>query len=294
MSSSDHPFHLWIASDDAQAVVAMLPLKIAGAQLKHEWGSITDLRALRPAPRSRNFGGLIVLALIVVVISAALCLGGAPLMVVLILAALVIGPGSVAFFREESPGHVVAPDLQKFPEIHRVLDAGEEREDFLDLVELAERAGRSLPALDGLVDAADAGEALAHALWVGADALGRRKQLRSLVDGLKQNNPNRPSATSRAAGYLTEQRKKAKGLWDQANEKLARVQATLEAAAVAGENFIREQELMEAARRGEEALVGLAPHDLEVPGDASGQLAEGTAAVLDAYRELNDLYGDRS
>ncbi len=293
MSPSDHPFRLWIASDDEQVVVALCPLRISGEQLKHEWGNLTDLRVLPPLPRSSGADGLPVATLLAVSLGGALCFSGAPPMVALILAGLAALVVYARSLRKDLPGRVVAPGLKKYPDIHRVLDAPEEREDFLDLVELAERVGQVLPALNGMVDPADSAKALAQALWDGADILNRRKELRSVVEGLKRHDHAGLSEASRAVQYLAAQRTKASDLLEQVDAELARLAANLEAAAIAGENFSREQELLDAALQAEETLVGLASQELIAGSDASEQLAEETSAVLDAYRELNELYGGK-
>ncbi|MFE9203409.1 hypothetical protein [Micromonospora sp. NPDC007230] len=260
MSPSDPPFHLWIAADDTRTIAALAPLKISRTPLKHEWGSITDLRAVPVPQKSHNIAGIIVLATLVLIGAFGLCLSGAPALVIFILAALVLGIGLAATTSKAPAARVVAPDQKAFPALHHTLDEEEEREDFFDLVESAERAGRALPAVEKVIDPAEGGQLLAQVLWEGADVLSRRQQLRPQLVRQQQWTPT-ASPSSHAAQALAEQREKVTAQWDQTEAELARIRTALELAAVAAEN---------------------AAHD-----------PDAIVAVREAYRELADVYGER-
>ncbi|MCW3817866.1 hypothetical protein ONA91_25790 [Micromonospora sp. DR5-3] len=260
MSPSDPPFHLWIAADDTRTVAALAPLKMSRTPLKHEWGSITDLRAVPVPPKSPNIAGIIVLATLVLIGAVGLCLSGAPFLVIFILAALALAIGLAATTSKAPAARVVAPDQEAFPALHHTLGEDEEREDFFDLVESAERAGRALPAVEEVIDPAEGGQLLAQVLWEAADVLSRRQQLRPQVVRQQQRTPT-ASPSSHAAQALAEQREKVTALWDQTEAELARIRTALELAAVAAEN---------------------AAHD-----------PDAIDAVREAYRELADVYGER-
>lgn len=261
MSPSEPPFHLWIAADNTRTVAAMAPLKVSRPSVKQEWGSITDLRAVPVAQNSPNVAGIIVLVTLVVVGAFGLCLSGAPFLVIFILAALVLGAGLAATLSKAPPAQVVAPDEAAFPELHRTFEKTEERTDFFELVRLAERAGRSLPAVEDVIDPVEGGQLLAQAVWEAADVLSRRQQLRPQV--VRQQHQQVPTAStnSPAANSLAEQREKARALWDQTQAEFSRIQTALELAAVASENAVHDPDALEA--------------------------------VLEAYRELADVYGER-
>ncbi|WP_157744517.1 hypothetical protein [Micromonospora viridifaciens] len=230
------------------------------APLKHEWGSITDLRAVPVPHKSSNLAGIIVLAALVLIGAFGLCLSGAPFLVIFFLAALVLGIGLAASLSKVPPAQVVAPDEAAFPALHRTLHEEKERADFLELIELAERAGRALPAVEGAIDPVEGGELLAQALWEAADVLSRRQQLRPQVVRQQQPTPT-VSPSSPAAQALAEQREKAGALWEETEAELARIRTALELAGVAAEN---------------------AAHD-----------PSALDAVHEAYRELADVYGER-
>ncbi|MFC8616585.1 hypothetical protein ACFT9M_09235 [Micromonospora purpureochromogenes] len=261
MSPSDHPFHLWIASDATRTVAALAPLKVSGARVKNEWGSITYLRAVPVPQNSPNVAGIIVLATLVVLGAFGLSLNGAPFLVVFILAALVLGLGLAATVSNTPPAQVVAPDQAVFPELHHTLERVEEREEFFGLMGLAERAGVALPAVQKVIDPAEGGQLLAQVLWEAADVLGRRQQLRPQVVR-QQHQPTRiASPNSHAANLLAEQREKVGALWDQIDAELSRIQTALELAALAAENAAHHPAALDAVR--------------------------------EAYRELAEVYGER-
>jgi hypothetical protein len=258
---SDHPFHLWIATDHTRTVAALTPLKVSRGPLRHEWGSITDLRAAPVASTSPNVVSIVVLVALVAVVTLGLCGSGAPLVVILVLAVLALGVGLAATLSKTPPGEVQTPDLAKFPEIHRSLSAPEERRDFFGLLALAERAGRTLPALEDAVDPSEGGQSLAEALWEGADILSRRQQLRPQMQTPGAQSVPQGHVASRVAEALAEQKARSQRLWDETNEAFSRLRTALELAAVAGENAAHDPQAIEAAR--------------------------------EAYQELDDLYGGK-
>lgn len=261
MARSEPSYHLWIATDDSRTVVALAPLRVSGSPLRHEWGSITNLRALPPSKSSPNLPAAVLLVAVVALGVVGLCFGGAPVAVTLILAALALLVGSVVTLSKPPPSQVEEPpDRKRFPELYRTLESTGDREDFLDLVGLAERAGRALPDVAGVIDPGEGGELLAQVLWESAVVLDRRQQLRpQVLHRSSDRTAAADSSASRVAQSLIEQRERIKASWDKIEAELSRIRTALELAAVAAEN---------------------AAHD---PG-ASG-------AVREAYRELADVYG---
>ena len=260
MSPSEPAFHLWIAVDEARVVTGLAPLKVTRSPLRHEWGSITDLRAVPAGPESSKVPGVIVLCTVAMLVSAVLCGSGAPVLVVLFLVALLLALGVAGIMSKKPPPQVEAPDQAAFPTLHHTLTGGEEREDFLDLVELAERAGRALPGVSAVVDSTEGAELLAQVLWEASDVLSRRQQLRTQLRR-QQQSATTGDASSRVSQALTEQRRRVSGLWAETEAELTRIRDALELAAVAAEN---------------------AAHD-----PSAGE------AVREAYRELADVYGER-
>ncbi|MFI6231539.1 hypothetical protein ACIBCR_30010 [Micromonospora echinospora] len=255
MSPSESPFHLWIAMDDTRTVVALAPLKVSRNPARHEWGSITDLRAEPETERSESVPRIIVLSTLVLIGSFGLYLTGAPGPVVFLLAVLALGVGSASYLYKPPPATVVTRDEAAFPELHRTLESARERTEFADLLGTAERAGRVLPAVEAAVDPAEGGELLAQVLWEAADVLSRRQQLRPQVS--KTQSASAGPAASRAAQALEEQRGAAQALWMQTEAELERIQTALELAAVAAENVVHDSGALKAVREAYEELVAV-------------------------------------
>ncbi|MER5336782.1 hypothetical protein [Micromonospora sp. NPDC002717] len=229
--------------------------------LKHEWGSLTHLRAMPASKGPPTVVSVVVLCTVVLIATLLLCLSAAPVLVILILATLFLGVGLMAILSKTPPPQVVAPDEAAFPELHRTLDRREEREEFLDLMAMAEQAGRALPAVAEAIDPAEGGELLAQVLWEAADVLSRRQRLRHQVAGQRHQPAPTAAPGSHAARSLEEQRAKVRSLSEQNKAELARIQTAVELAAVAAEN---------------------AAHDPDAVG-----------AVREAYNELAAVYGER-
>ncbi|MCW3843709.1 hypothetical protein ONA70_26760 [Micromonospora yasonensis] len=260
MSPSEPPFHLWIATDDSRTVAALAPLKMPRAPIKHEWGSITDLRAVPVPEKSPNLAAIVVLATLTLIGALGLFLSGVPPLAVFVVAALVLGLCLAGAMSQAPPPKVVAPEQAAFPELHQTLYGKEEREEFLGLVGLAERAGRALPTVEKATDPVEGGRLLAQVLWEATDVLSRRQQLRPQVV-CQQRPASDALPNSPAAQALAEQREKARALWKETEDELSRIQTALELAVIAAENATHD------------------PAALEV--------------VREAYRELADVYGER-
>jgi hypothetical protein len=75
-------------------------------------------------------------------------------------------------------------------------------------------------------------------------------------------------------------------LWRETGASANRILAGINAAALAGENLIREQRIGATADRAEQAIAQLTAADRARSVEAGPELAERTAAVVAAYREL--------
>jgi hypothetical protein len=115
--------------------------------------------------------------------------------------------------------------------------------------------------------------------------MARRQQVRRLRTELTDAARHDLPADSPAVQALAEQRLRAEALWRSTAAAANRILAGINAAALAGENLIREQRVGDTAREAELAIsrltVGGPPQT-----DAGPELAERTAAVIAAYREL--------
>ncbi|HEY0696442.1 MAG TPA: hypothetical protein VGD43_01360 [Micromonospora sp.] len=259
-------FHLWIARDPMTTAVALRPVTVSGTAHRHQWAGVTDVTAGPAADRAwveRQTNLLTGIALAGALASYGM---GVHWWLALPAAAIVVVLIRRATAWVACPGTVVAPDLDRQPHLHRVLVTRPERAAFEQLTVLAERIGRILPALDGLIDRREAGELLAQALWDGAELLTRRQELRAVrydltwFDGDESYQPDR--------AVHQDQRDRTGRLWADIDAELGRLTACLTDVATTGEQCARDR------------------------GSASGQRpADGTVAVLAAYRELTDLFG---
>ncbi|MEH0820718.1 MULTISPECIES: hypothetical protein [unclassified Micromonospora] len=295
MASSENYVHLWIASDAKTTAVALTEVGVSGRSRVHEWGSVTDTTPEAPMTREAASRRAAQQIMLVAVVFGGLCMaGGGAYAGLLISGGLVLSlVAIVGSVRAEQPGRVRTPSMRSFPDIHRVLSTPQEQRTFRALVKLAERVGRTLPELDELVEPNEAGELLAQALWDGAKTLARKQDVRAVRDDLRRHETHASDESSRAHRDLMHQRQQADALWEEVNGDLAKLVAQLTAAAESGERFIRDQDLDVTLQRTEKALAELSTDLMAGPSGASEQLADETTAVLDAYNELNDLYGGK-
>jgi hypothetical protein len=129
-----------------------------------------------------------------------------------------------------------------------------------------------------------------HSLTRALDELGgllvRRQELRRLraeIAGVRRQDV---PADSPAVQALAAQRDRADHLWRETGVRTNRILRSLDRAALAGEAFIRERQIGETARQAEFVLAGLADQHAATVAEAGPELADRTAAVITAYREL--------
>jgi len=254
------PKGLHVGIDAEKIVVSPLPLKMrTGRAKRSRHGSVTEVVPVPSSGRGREerirFASQLTLALVAFI--------------------------AVEQARAARTGVIALPK----GEGSHVLHAVEERFAFERAFVVAKRVRRTWPALRYMIDPDDADRSLSAALAELAGIMGRRQQIRRLRDELAQATRHDLPADSPAVRALAEQRLKAEALWRSTATAANRILASINAAALAGENLIREQGIGETARQAELAisrLTAAGPPQTE----AGPELAERTAAVITAYREL--------
>ena len=278
------PKGLHIGIDAEKVVVSPYPLKMRVGRAKRvRWGSVTEVVPAPPSGRAREdrvrFCSQLVLVL--VVLSAVLSALG--------IAWWAAGAGSVALVafvavEQARAARVGSIALPRGDGAH-VLHAAEERAAFERALVVARRVRRTWPALRHMIDPDAADRSLTSALGELAAIMSRRQQIRRLRDELAGAAPHDLPADSPAVQALVEQRLRVEGIWRSTAGAANRILASINAAALAGENLIREQRIGETAREAELAISRLTAAGA-APSDAGPELAERTAAVIAAYREL--------
>ncbi|MEU8231107.1 hypothetical protein AB0C12_16050 [Actinoplanes sp. NPDC048967] len=278
------PKGLHIGIDTEKVVVSPGPLKMrTGRARRVRWGSVTEVVPVAPSGRSRQdrirFASQ--LTLVLVMLSAVLSALG--------IAWWLAAGGSVALvaFVAVEQARAARTAIIAMPKGDRahVLVAAEERAAFERAFAVAKRVRRTWPALRHMIDSDDADRSLSAALEELAAIMARRQQIRCLREELAQATRHDLPADSPAVQALAEQRLRVEALWRSTAGAANRILASINAAALAGENLIREQRIGDTAREAELAisrLTAAGPPRTE----AGPELAERTAAVIAAYREL--------
>ncbi len=167
----------------------------------------------------------------------------------------------------------------------RVLWSPRERAAFERAVLAARRIRRTWPGLSGMVDPVTADLSLTHALDDLATVLVRQQEIRRLRAELSAVRHADVPADSPAVRALAEQRERTEELGRETGEQAGRILRSLDAIALAGETFLHEQRIGACVRDAEQVLAGLAAAAAP-PAESGPDLADRTAAVLSAYREL--------
>ncbi len=279
------PRVLHIGIDAEKIVVAPHPLTTrAGRARRHTTGSITEVVPVPGSERSRadrtRFAARLALPLLV--LGAVPGAFGLPWWagpaVAMALVALVAREQS----RSARTGVLAVP----VGDTAHVLVAREERAAYERAVVVSRRIRRTWPALGGLVDPADADRTLTRALSELAALMARRQQIRRLRTELQTARHGEVPAGSPALLALAAQRSRVERLWRTTGDQANRMLASIDEAALAGESLIREQRLQQTAREAERAITRLALAGPVPVIEAGPELAERTAAVIAAYREL--------
>jgi hypothetical protein len=275
---------LHVGIDTEKVVVAPVPLRMrTGRARRRRLGTVTEVVPVPPSGRTRDdrirFASQ--LSLVLLAFAAVLVGLGVPWWMP--------AAGSVALVayvadqqrRAARTGCLAVPA----GDCH-VLYAREERDAYQRAVAVARRVRRTWPALEHMIDPDDADRSLARALDDLAAVMGRRQQIRRLRAELAGIDDRNLPVDSPAVLALAAQRARVEVLCRETAASANRIIAAMTAAALTGENLIRESRIGQTARDAELAISRLAAADLARSVEAGPELAERTAAVVAAYREL--------
>ena len=276
---------LHIGIDAEKVVVAPVPLRMrTGRAQRRRRGTVTEVVPLPPSGRTRadRIRFAFQVSLVLLVFCAVLAALGIPWW-----APAAGSVALVAFVAEQQrraarTGYLAVPGGD---DVH-VLDTREERVAYERAVAVARRVRQTWPALEHMVDPGDADRSLARALDDLAAVMSRRQEIRRLRAELAAIDDQKLPAASPAVLALAEQRARVDALWRETGASANRIIAAINAAALAGDNFIRERRIGETARHAELAITRLAVAGRARSLEAAPELAERTAAVVAAYREL--------
>jgi hypothetical protein len=274
---------LFIGADAEKTVVSAYRLKTrTGRARRSRAGTVTELRPVPPSGRSREVRVTFLarLSLPLALVSTLMFAAGVPGWLI---AAIFLTTIGVAGWDDRRRAQRTIFEIPREPGA-RVLRTPEERAAYGRAVAVARRIRRTWPALPGMIDPEAADHTLTHALDDLASLLVRRQEIRRLRTGLDGVRVDNVPADSPAALALAEQRDRTEQLWLYSAAQANRILRSIEETALAGETFVREQRIGATARQAELALARLtvgAP-----PAESAPELAEGTAVVLAAYREL--------
>ena len=274
---------LHIGIDADKAVVSAHGIRTrTGRARRRRTGTVIESVPVPPSGRSRDMRVTFLarLGLPLIFLSAVLYAAGVPWWLLAAGTATTLGLVWRRDLRAAQPASFALP---RDPDA-RVLRTAEERAAYARAVAVAGRVRRTWPRLAGMIDPVTADRSLTRALDDLATLLVRRQEIRRLRTGLDGYRPPNIPADSPAVAALDAQRERAEELWLDTAEQANRILRSIDAAAVAGETFLHERQMGETAQRAERVLARLtagAP-----PADTAPELADRTAAVLDAYREL--------
>jgi hypothetical protein len=294
---SARPSRLHIGIDAEKVVVGPYPLKMrSGRATRTRWGSMTEVVPAPGSGRTRDTRIRFVcqVALALLLLSAVLNGVGLAWWVGPSISAVIIGFIARDQARAAVVGTIALPRVPAEDRTLQVLYAKDERVAFERTFAVAKRVQRTWPALRDMIDPAEAEPMLARALSDLAAVFVRRQQIRRLRRELGEVHHADLPADSPAVQALAAQRQRLETLWREAGDEANRHILSINAAAVAGENLIREQEIGATAREAERAIAHLTASVPVGPAAAVGggaDLADRTQAVIGAYRELSARYG---
>jgi hypothetical protein len=276
---------LHIGADSEKVVVAPYPLRMrTGRAGRRRTGSVTELVPAPPSGRTRadriRFAARLALPLLI--LSAVLDAVGIPWWAPAAGTVALVGWVVREQARAARTGSIAVP----VGDDCHVLVAAEERAAYVRAVVLSRRVRRTWPELGGLIDPADADRTLTRALDELAALLARRQQIRRLRAELSEVDHADLPPNSAAVQALAAQRHRVETLWRETGAQANRMLSGINTAALAGENLIREQGVHRTARDAELAISRLAVAGPRPAVPAGPELAERTAAVIAAYRDL--------
>jgi hypothetical protein len=274
---------LHIGADAEKVVVSPYPLRMReGRATRRRTGSVTEVLPAGPSGRSREARVAIAcrVALPLIVLTAFLYAVGLPWWLPALASATALTLLWRRMARAARSGRLAVPADQE----SRVLWSEPERVAFERAVTVSRRIRRTWPALPDMIDPVTADRSLTRALGDLAGQMARRQEIRRLRAELQDVRGHGVPEDSPAVLALGAQRERVEKLWLETAESANRVLRSLNAAAQAGETFVREQRINDTTRAAEHVLASLVPD--AVPAEAGPELAARTEAVISAYREL--------
>ncbi|GGK88217.1 hypothetical protein [Mangrovihabitans endophyticus] len=277
---------LHLGIDAEKVVVAQRPLKMrAGRSRRRSAGSVSEAVPLPGTGRSIGdrvrFAGRLAMALGAA--GAVFALSGVvPWQISACLGAAVVIAVFAGQTRSAPTGVFAVPHGDR---VH-VLWASAERAAFARVMDVARRIRRTWPDLAGMIDPQVADHDLTRALDELAALLARRQEIRrlraELADAARADLP--PGSSAMIA--LAERRDRVEQLWQETGVTANRMLSAVDAAALAGESWIREQRLRQTTRDADLMLSRITAGIAQPAAESGAELAERTAAVVAAYREL--------
>ncbi len=274
---------LHIGTDTEKIVVSTYRLRMrSGRARRRRTGSVTEVVPVPPSGRSREsrVASVARLSLSLILLTAVLYGFGVPWWLPAAGSAAAIAGRWRRLTRDSRPGLLAVPTADGT----RVLWALPERVAFDRALTVSRRIRRTWPALSDMIDPAVADRALTRALDDLAGLMARRQEIRRLRSDLAEVRVQDVPDDSPALLALDAQRERVEQLWLSTAEQANRILRSLDAAARAGETFVREQRIGETARAAEQVLATLAVG--APPTGTAPELAARTEAVISAYREL--------
>ncbi len=287
---------LHVGADGEKVVVSSCPLRVRSGRVRRERaGSVVEFVPRAPDGRDREARVVLVSRVALPLVLAAAVLSAAGISWWLAAAGCVAAVAAV--WRRQA--RAAQPAVFAIPrggdadgEIGsrdgaaeaRVLWTLPERAAMLDALDGSRRVRRTWGALGGMVDPVLADRALTRALAELADVLVRRQELRRLREGLAGVRDADIPVDSPARLAADTQRERVEQAWREAGAEANRILRGIDAAARAGEGFIRERQVAATARHAERTLARVAGGG--APLESGPELADRTEAVIAAYREL--------
>jgi hypothetical protein len=279
------PAELHIGMDAEKTVISPYALRLrTGRAVRHSAGSVTEVVPVDPsgADRAARVASASRLSFVLIFVSAGLYGVGVPWWLPF---AASLAAVAAVWQRQSRAAHVASFEIPAGEGVH-VLRTEQERAVFRRAVGVSRRIRRTWPGLPGMIDPELADRSLTGALDELGGLLVRRQELRRLRAEIAGVRDQDVPADSPAVLALAAQRERADRLWRETGGQANRILRSLDRTALAGEAFLREREIGETARQAELVLSGLADqHPAPVAG-AGPELADRTAAVITAYREL--------
>ncbi len=273
---------LYIGADEEKVVVSVRPVRARTGRVRHRrTGSMIEAVLRPPSGRGRDvrLASVSRLALGLLLASAILAATGLTWWL----------PGAVSAatlvwtWRRQARAAQLAVLAVPRDEESRVLWTEPERDAFARALAASHRVRRTWPALGDMVDPRLADHSLTRSLDELATLLARRQELRRVRAGLESTHDADIPADSPARLAADLQWERADELWRESGAAANRILRAIDAAARAGESFIREQQVAATARHAERALARVGGVPIA---DSGPELADRTRAVITAYREL--------